>query len=674
MADRSGQQIGNYRLLKLLGSGGFAEVYLAEQVYVGTLAAVKLLTTQLGPEEVAHFREEARAVAVLKHPNIVRMLDFGVEGNIPYLVMEYASQGTLRERFPRGTPLPAATILPYIQQIGDALQYAHDQRLVHRDVKPENMLLGERGEVLLSDFGIAVVTQSSRYQSSKDVVGTIAYMAPEQIQAHPRPASDQYSLGVVAYEWLSGERPFQGSMTEVLAKQIAVPPVPLRAKVPTLSAEIEQVVLTALEKDPQQRFGSVKAFVNALRQSIEGQGRQPGAPFELPPTERFVPNATILTPQPMPRIVIGESKRQPERVSPAREAWLSQGASASQESETIEPVLPPTVAATPPKLPLTAKEENTLPKTTSPVPARPGSANMVPPVSKERATPTPPPARSTPQQKKRGISGVWVGLLIALLMVGGLAGAALANKTPSGSTTTATDTPVPTIRSISATTLPFVKTVDATGQETTPGANAKGNVDVVNFNDAGPLNLPAGSTFRNQVTCRPEYSNLVLVLDASVSLPTATTASPNPMTTVPAHVQQIGAGGNFPFLALKSLALSPHAGCDYFLSASGSCPTILNGQSNCFWVQDSGPFTGGEDPGTHTIVQQSDIDGATNALINQTQPDPQRVLQGQLQSNEHLIGSPQCKPTMSADHRAGDVAINVTVTVTFTCTGEAQSG
>src|SRR3989441_1690156 len=208
MADRVGQQLGNYRLVRLLGQGGFAEVYLGEHVYLETEAAIKVLQTQLAGEEIEQFRREARTIAHLIHPHIVRVLEFGVEGSMPFLVMDYAPNGTLRQRHPKGAALALPLIVAYVKQVADALQYAHDEKLIHRDIKPENMLLGRRNEILLSDFGIAIVAQSSRYQGTQDMAGTIAYMAPEQIQAHPRPASDQYSLAIVVYEWLTGERPF----------------------------------------------------------------------------------------------------------------------------------------------------------------------------------------------------------------------------------------------------------------------------------------------------------------------------------------------------------------------------------------------------------------------------------------------------------------------------------
>ncbi len=276
MSDRTGQQIGNYRLERLLGSGGFADVYLGKQVYLDSLAAIKLLKTNLSGGDIEDFRSEARTLVRLIHPHIVRILDFGLEGNTPFLVMDYAPNGTLRQRYQRGTRLTLATVIEYVNEAASALQFAHDQKIIHRDVKPENMLLGRHNEILLSDFGIAVVAQSTRTEFTQETVGTISYMAPEQIQAHPRPASDQYSLGVIVYEWLSGDRPFNGTFTEIAVKHMMTPVPPLREKVPSLSLEVEQVILTALAKEPTQRFASVRAFATALEQASRGvQSRFP---------------------------------------------------------------------------------------------------------------------------------------------------------------------------------------------------------------------------------------------------------------------------------------------------------------------------------------------------------------------------------------------------------------
>src|SRR6202045_1259033 len=133
MADRIGQQLGNYRLIRLIGQGGFAEVYLGEHIHLGTQAAIKVLYTQLISDDVDQFRTEARLLASLRHPRIVHILDFGLYGQTPYLVMDYALAGTLRTRHPKGTTLPISTVVSYVKQTAEALQYAHDRKVVHCD-------------------------------------------------------------------------------------------------------------------------------------------------------------------------------------------------------------------------------------------------------------------------------------------------------------------------------------------------------------------------------------------------------------------------------------------------------------------------------------------------------------------------------------------------------------
>lgn len=276
-----GRQFGNYELTRLLGEGSFAQVYLGEHIYLNTPAAVKILSAQ-EKDNLELFRTEARTIARLVHPNIVRVLEFGVEGDIPFLVLDYAPKGTLRQRYPKGTLLAIPTVVSYTKQVAEALQYAHDERVVHRDVKPENLLLGRNEEVLLSDFGVALMAQALRSTRQRDVAGTPAYMAPEQLQGRPRPTSDQYSLALIVYEWLTGALPFSGSFTELLAQQVSAAPPSMRAIRPAISPTIEQVVMKALEKEPEQRFDSVRAFAQALEQaSLAGA---PSSMQALPPT------------------------------------------------------------------------------------------------------------------------------------------------------------------------------------------------------------------------------------------------------------------------------------------------------------------------------------------------------------------------------------------------------
>src|SRR5579885_205909 len=268
MADRSGQQLDNYSLIRLLGQGTFGEVYLGEHIRRKTQVAIKILHTRISNEEFYDFINEVR-IFRLRHPHIVPVLDFGVEQttSTPFIVMEYAPNGTLRHRCPRGMPLPLPTIVEYVQQIAAALQFAHEENLIHRDVKPENMLIGRNNEVLLSDFGIAVVSQSgsaSSIQAVRSMAGTPYYMAPEQFLGKASRASDQYALGVVVYEWLTGVRPFKGTFYELFGQHMQVAPPPLPRTIAHYSPALEQVVMRALAKEPKSRFASVWEFAAAL--------------------------------------------------------------------------------------------------------------------------------------------------------------------------------------------------------------------------------------------------------------------------------------------------------------------------------------------------------------------------------------------------------------------------
>jgi serine/threonine protein kinase len=326
MADRAGQRLDDYRLIRLLGEGASGEVYLGEHITHRIPVAIKVLKVHLTPDTLKDFLTEARTIR-LKHPHIIQILDFGIESNIPFLVMDYAPNGTLRQRHPPRTRLSLESILPYIKQVADALQYAHDQRLIHRDVKPQNMLLGRNNEVLLSDFGIAVVAHSERSVSKQVMAGTFPYMAPEQLQGKPRPASDQYALGIAVYEWLCGARPFQGSEWEIANQHLFVPPLPLREKIPSIPATVESVVLKALAKDPQERFASVQMFANELEQACQWEPPILAAP----------------RPDPLPLLLSEQSRVQPSLppqtqkpgIPPPQKAVLS---SSENHPTTAEPI------------------------------------------------------------------------------------------------------------------------------------------------------------------------------------------------------------------------------------------------------------------------------------------------------------------------------------------------
>ena len=292
MQNLVGQQFGNYHLTRLIGKGGYAEVYLAEHIHLNNLQhAIKVLTaTNLKDYQREEFLAEARTIANLQRLNshVVQIQDFGIQsskdgidGGIPYFVMEYAPEGTLRNLYPHGTKVPLERIIFYIKQTAEALQCAHDQTppIVHRDVKPENMLLRSLDHILVSDFGIAVTGKTGlqvKPVGETGVVGTATYMAPERLSNHTRRASDQYSLGIVVYEWLCGYPPFDGTDKEICYKQLVVPPPSLYPMYPHVTKEIEDVVMQALAKKPEDRYPTVQAFAHALEVAVQSALRQNG--------------------------------------------------------------------------------------------------------------------------------------------------------------------------------------------------------------------------------------------------------------------------------------------------------------------------------------------------------------------------------------------------------------
>ena len=288
-----GRQFGNYRLLSLIGEGGFSEVYLGEHVLLGTETAIKVMHTCLTDEEFERFRQEALTIIHMAHPNMVRVLDFGMQDHVPYLVMNYAPHGSVRQRYPSGTRLPLPVVVSLVKQVAAVLQYAHAKRVIHRDIKPDNLLIGRDEEILLSDFGIAVAAHNTYSMQTQEAIGTVAYMAPEQLRRKARPASDQYALGVMVYEWLSGELPFEGAPIEVALQHLTEPPPSLRKISPDLSPAVEQVVLKALAKDPQQRYPDEMVFAKALESASKvAVPEKPASsfPFEQMSTGREAPH------------------------------------------------------------------------------------------------------------------------------------------------------------------------------------------------------------------------------------------------------------------------------------------------------------------------------------------------------------------------------------------------
>ena len=273
MADRVGQQFGNYRLVRLLGQSDWASVYLGEHLSLHTQVAIKVFTLLLTGEDVGLFRTEVNVLARLVHTSLLRVLEGGLEGDRPFLVMDYTPNGSVRARHPRGTVLQAPVMFSYLKPMVAALRYLQEHHLIHGDLKPENMLLGRTDALVLSDVSLPVLAQKRRSLLHQQEASSITYVAPEQLLGQPSPASDQYALGIVVYEWLSGDVPFHGSLQVLSQQHLSFSPLPLRGKDPAISSYVEGVVFKALAKNPGQRFASVQAFAEELDQACQGSSR-----------------------------------------------------------------------------------------------------------------------------------------------------------------------------------------------------------------------------------------------------------------------------------------------------------------------------------------------------------------------------------------------------------------
>ncbi|HZS01476.1 MAG TPA: protein kinase [Chloroflexota bacterium] len=261
---------GRYRLAEQLGEGSDAIVYRAEDLRLGRAVAVKLLRPELraDPSFVARFEREARSAARLDHPHIVKVYDYGEAEGTYFLVMQYVPGGDLRARLQRGEPLLVPLALRLAAEAAEALAEAHAQAIVHRDVKPANLLLTEEDQIKVTDFGIAKMLDVPALTATAALLGTPHYLAPEQAQAGAiTPATDVYSLGVVLYEMLAGRRPFEGeSFVQVAMQHLHAEPPPLAELNPAVPPSVVALVERALAKDPSERFADAGALGAALRE------------------------------------------------------------------------------------------------------------------------------------------------------------------------------------------------------------------------------------------------------------------------------------------------------------------------------------------------------------------------------------------------------------------------
>ena len=258
-----------YQVLEVLGSGGTSVVYKAKDILLNRLVTIKILREQFARDEkfVSRFRNEAQAVARLSHPNIVSIYDVAFAEGVHYLIMEYVEGGSLKEYIDQHGPLPVDETLDIFHQLLNALQHAHENNVIHRDIKPHNILLDVKHNVRVSDFGLAVTTTNLTNQTNNDVMGSVYYMSPEQIKGEQvTAATDTYSAGLLLYEMLCHRRPFVGDSAVEIARQHlkgnVTPPHKLNPDIPT---ELSSFVMKAVRRDKQLRFADAGQMLAEFR-------------------------------------------------------------------------------------------------------------------------------------------------------------------------------------------------------------------------------------------------------------------------------------------------------------------------------------------------------------------------------------------------------------------------
>jgi Tol biopolymer transport system component/tRNA A-37 threonylcarbamoyl transferase component Bud32 len=283
-----GQTLGQYQIVEQVGKGGMATVFKAYQPGLDRYVAIKVLPAYYAHEEgfSARFVREARAIARLDHPHILPVHDFGQSDGLTYIVMKYVAGGTLKDRL--GQPLTVKETLGILKQVAAALDHAHDLGILHRDVKPGNILIDDKGWVYLSDFGLAKMVEGSVQLTGTGVgVGTPAYMSPEQGQGlHVDERTDVYSMGIILYEMLTGRVPYEAETPMAVVVKHITSPLPLPRSInPAIPERVERVILKALAKDPNDRFARTGELVNALEAAVAQSEQAPVDASPVPETQ-----------------------------------------------------------------------------------------------------------------------------------------------------------------------------------------------------------------------------------------------------------------------------------------------------------------------------------------------------------------------------------------------------
>ncbi|GLV60919.1 hypothetical protein KDH_77380 [Dictyobacter sp. S3.2.2.5] len=703
--ERLGQR---YRLDGVLGSGGMADVCLAWDEREQREVAVKVIKSQeLDQRTVDRFLKEASQVARWRHPHVVRiygnarleLLDHSQGIFVPYIVMEYAQNGDLHKRLRKGTPFPFAQTLSVFEQVCHAVSFAHSQGVIHRDLKPLNILfraLPDGSEqALLSDFGLAVEKDATHFTFAAG--GTLPYMAPEQLQGRAQPASDIFALGVILYQLCTGRLPFKRSLVDLRSRAPMQPPIPPSQLFELLPPDLDDVILQALAEDPRQRYADALDFWDAVHEvvsasTVEAISRQQTLHYPSRPSQPSLPSA---------------------HSGAAPDTLVSfDGASGYDLLLNSRPDTSPRSHADPVAYPPTRQQPDTgyknsnggrIPRRTSRGPDTSAERPVVAPVrgrssgaapirllsphtsTRRPAQPTTGPDQATPPtQHRRSGRKFTIGLLcsaaliLALLLVmltpifpglhaltgispflGGASGPATPTITIVPSSKTITDTyiiqDVPTnpdpqqlqisLRNLKSTPDPQMRQITGTGHNKTNGKMAKGTLTFLN----GAFitqSVPAGTIFTTK--------NGIQITNDDTVVMQAATAPKLSITTAAAHAVNIGTNGNISTLAINQ-----------------TCCTA----DNSVFVKNTDAFTGGQDAADYTFVQQGDVDAAVNPLVTSLSQQARSDFNKQLAANEQLVEDPACTKSVTSNKgEIGDQGRNVTsttVTVSATCTGMA---
>ncbi|MDP9342611.1 MAG: Stk1 family PASTA domain-containing Ser/Thr kinase [Actinomycetota bacterium] len=313
---------GRYRVEGLLGSGGMAQVYRGTDTVLSRTVAIKVLSSDYArdPAFVERFRREAQAAARLNHPTVVSVYDSGSDGGVHFIVMEFVAGRTLADVLAAEGPLPPERAAAISARVAEALSFAHEAGLVHRDVKPGNVMITEQGDVKVVDFGIARAASGQTVTQTTSILGTASYLSPEQAEGKPVDGrSDIYSLGIVLYELLTGRVPFTGSSPVAVAyRHVTEEPVPPSAVRPGVPPALEAITLRALAKDPAQRYQSAELMRSDLEAVARAGAAASATAVGEPDTERLDRDRTAT----LPPVVAPPTQPSPAGRPPARRrAW-----------------------------------------------------------------------------------------------------------------------------------------------------------------------------------------------------------------------------------------------------------------------------------------------------------------------------------------------------------------